>query len=94
MASQQRRLGPKAEAKRWARLRELIDQGATLEINSGGYHLKIASLYQEEQQVCMLRCTRMKFDAIMDHLEELAHRYVEDGMVTDEVNGGEYSVHE
>ena len=40
----------------------------------------------------MFDCGGMTFEAIMDHLEELATRYVDEGIVTDEVNGQEWSV--
>jgi len=77
---------------RWPHVRKLVDYGATLEIHGGGHHLDIASLYADEQLVCMFLCGRMKFDQIMDHLDALAKRYNEEGMVSDEVNGSEYCV--
>ncbi|MFW6119243.1 MAG: hypothetical protein ACOC7S_02820 [Planctomycetota bacterium] len=81
-----------AESEMWAHVRQLVNEGATLDINGGGYHLNIASLYQGEQQVCMFMCREMGFDAIMDRLEKLAKRYCEEGVVTDEVNGTEHCV--
>src|SRR5258708_2942666 len=64
----------------WPHVRKIVDDGATLEIHGGGHHLDIASLYADEQLVCMFRCGRMKFNQIMDHLEELAKRYIGEGM--------------
>ena len=81
-----------AESERWAHVRQLVNDGATLDINGGGYHLKIASLYQGEQQVCMFMYREMGFDKIMDRLEKLAKRYCDEGIVTDQVNGTEYCV--
>jgi len=54
-----------AKKMKWQHIRQLVDNGATLEINGGGYHLNIASLYEGEQLVCMFRCDYMDFDAIM-----------------------------
>jgi hypothetical protein len=34
----------------------------------------------------------MKFDEIMDRLDELAKRYNKEGIVSDKVNGSEYCV--
>jgi hypothetical protein len=72
----------------WPNLASLVDDGhAQVDINGGGYGLDIAA-----DQVCMFHCGGMTFEAIMDHLEELATRYVDEGIVTDEVNGQEWSV--
>jgi hypothetical protein len=81
-----------AQRKRWHYIRRLVNNGASLDINGGGYHLNIASLYLDEQQVCMFECSGMNFDSIMDHIEELAKRFEEDGIVSDELNGEEYSI--
>jgi len=42
--------------------------------------------------VCMIQSDGMSFDKIMNELEELAKRYHEEGIVTDEVNGSEYCI--
>ena len=42
--------------------------------------------------MCMFHCGGTTFESVMDHLEELATRYAEEGIVTDEVNGQEWSV--
>jgi len=65
---------------------------AQVDINAGGYGLDIAAIHLEADQVCMFHCGGMSFEAILDHLEELATRYVDEGIVTDEVNGQEWSV--
>ena len=76
----------------WQNLRKIVDDGGSLEIHGGGPHLDIASLHEDEQLICMFFCKRMNFEEIMEHLEALAKRYNEKGMVTDEVNGSEYCV--
>jgi hypothetical protein len=76
-----------AKHERWEHVRRLVNDGANLDINGGGYGMHIASLYLEEELVCMFHCAGMAFDAIMDRLEELAKRFDEDGIATDEVNG-------
>lgn len=81
-----------ATGERWQFIRQLVNDGAGLDINGGGYDLNIASLYLEEQQVCMFECSGADFDSIMDHLEELAKRFTEDGIVTDELNGETYCI--
>ena len=81
-----------AKGQRWYYSRQLVNDGASLDINGGGHYLNIASLYHGEQQVCMFECSGLDFDAIMDHLDELGRRYEEEGIVTDEVNGQEDSV--
>ena len=78
---------------RWPYLADLVSEGVELEIGGGGWHqLRIASLCDESRNVCMFECSGMAFEAIMDHLEELAERYVEEGIATDELNGSEHSV--
>jgi hypothetical protein len=81
-----------AQQARWEHIRQLVNDGANLEINGGGYGMHIASLYLHEQQVCMFHCASMDFDAIMHHLEECAKRFDEDGIVTDEIDGSTYSI--
>lgn len=79
-----------AKRQPWQCIREMVNDGASLGIERGDRHLNIASLYHGGQQICMFECSDMDFDAIMDHLDELAERYEEEGIVTDEVNGEEY----
>ena len=81
-----------AKRERWHFIRQLVNGGASLDINGGGYHLNIAALYLDEQQVCMFECSGMDFDSIMDHIEELAKRFEEEGIATDELNGVEHSI--
>lgn len=81
-----------AQRERWHYIRQLVNNGANLDVNGGDYHLNIASLYLDEQQVCMFECSGMDFDSIMDHIEKLAKRFEEDGIVSDELNGEEYSI--
>ncbi|MFO7957344.1 MAG: hypothetical protein R6X33_09615 [Candidatus Brocadiia bacterium] len=76
----------------WPYIGEVVNCGGTLKINDGGYTLKVASLYQDEQLVCMFECSGMDFERIMQRLEELARRYVEEGVATDAVNGTKYEV--
>ncbi len=71
----------------WPNIKALVDDGATLEIHGGDHFRDIASLCAEEQLICMFRCDSMRFEKIMARLEDLAKRYNEEGMVTDEVNG-------
>jgi len=81
-----------AQRERWHYIRLLVNEGANLDINGGGYDLNIASLYLDDQQVCQFECSGMDFDSIMDHTEELAKRFEEDGIVSDELNGDKYSI--
>lgn len=77
----------------WPNVASLVDDcHAQVDINGGGYGLDIAAIYLEANHVCMFDCSGMTFEAIMDHLEELATRYVDEGIVTDEFNGQEWSV--
>ena len=77
----------------WPIVARLVDEhGAQVDINGGGYGLDIAAVHIDTGQVCMFHCGGMTFEAIMDHLEELSTRYVDEGIVTDEVNGQEWSV--
>ena len=77
----------------WPTVARLVDEyGAQVDINGGGYGIDIAAIHLEADQVCMFHCGEMTFEPIMDHLEELAARYVDEGIVTDEVNGQEWSV--
>ena len=77
----------------WLYVASLVtDDGATIDINGGGYGPDIAAIYIGSEQVCMFDCGGMTFEAIMDHLESLARRYVEEDIVTAEINGQEWSV--
>ena len=77
----------------WPHVAGLVsDDGATIDINGGGYGSDIAAIHIGPGQVCMFDCGGMIFEAIMDHLESLATRYVEEGIVSDEINGQEWSV--
>ncbi len=62
---------------------------AHVDVNGGGYGLHIAGIHLEADPVCTYHCGGMTFESIMDHLEELSVRYVDEGIVTDEVNGQE-----
>ena len=86
--------GSAAAGHAWPNVARLVDDyHAQVDINGGGgYALDIPAIHLEADQVCMFHCGGMTFEAIMDHLEELATRYVEEGIVTDEVNGQEWSV--
>ncbi len=77
----------------WTHVARLVDgHGAQLDIHGGGYNMDIAAIHIGSDQVCMFECSGMEFVSIMDHLEQLATRYSEEGIVTDEVNGQEWSV--
>ncbi len=77
----------------WPTLARLVDDlGAQVDFNGGGYGLSIAAVHIGSGQVCMFDSSGMTFEAIMDHLEELATRYMDEGVVTDELNGEEWSV--
>ena len=97
MAKQQAKKAGRRKARggrhAWPNLASLVDGcHAQVDINAGGYGLDIAAIHLEADQVCMFHCGGMSFEAILDHLEELATRYVDEGIVTDEVNGQEWSV--
>ena len=64
----------------------LVESGAQLEINGGGYHLQFASLYDEGEMICQFPCQGMTPDAILDQMEEYAERFEEDGVSTDDIN--------
>jgi hypothetical protein len=73
-------------------LAELVECGMQIDVNGGGYHLKIASLYDESGMICQFSSAGMSADAIFKKLEKLAVRFEEEGIATDEVNGTEHSV--
>ena len=74
----------------WLHVAGLVsDDGATIDIYGGGYGPDIAAIHIGPEQVCMFDCGGMTLEAIMDHLESLARRYVEEDIVTDEINGQE-----
>ena len=76
----------------WPQVAGLVtDDGAQIDINGGGSGLDIAAIHIGSSQVCMFHCGGMIFEATMDYLESLATRYVEEGIVSDEVNGQEWS---
>jgi hypothetical protein len=70
----------------------LIGNGVECQVNAGGYDLQIAGLHDGSQTVCQFLSDGMSPDDIFAHLEALAIRYREEGIVTDEVNGTEYSI--
>lgn len=70
----------------------LLADGATLDVNGGGYEFQIASLYDGSQAICQFVCSEMSADRVLSRLEELATRYKQEGIVTDDVNGTTYSV--
>ena len=70
----------------------LLSDGATLDVNGGGYDLQIASLYDGSQIICQFDRSGMSVDKVFSRLEDLAKRYTKEGVVTDELNGAEYSV--
>jgi len=76
----------------WGFIREVINQGGYLDMNNTGYDLQTASIGDEYETICFFDCSGMKFDAIMDHLDELAKRYLQEGIVSDEFNGQVYSI--
>lgn len=78
--------------ERWGFIREVINQGGYLDLDTASYELRIAGLGDESDMICLFDCDGMKFDAIMDHLDELAKRYLEEGIVSDEFNGQVYSI--
>lgn len=90
-----RAVGKRARGRRhaWVNVASLVDDcHAQVDFNGGGDGLDIAAIHLEADQVCMFHCGEMTFEPIMDHLEERAVRYVDAGIVTDEVNGQEWSV--
>ena len=55
--------------------------------STGGSGLTTAAIHLWADQVCMFQRDGMPFESIVDHMERLASRHVEEGIVTDEVNG-------
>ena len=89
--SKKRKMRPSPETP-WASVEQVVNSGAELRVKDGSRNFKIASLYDGEQLICMFECKRMPFREIMDRLDALARRYVDEGIVTDEVDGAEYCV--
>ncbi len=71
---------------------ELLDDGCELEIHGGGHGLKVTSICDGQQIVCMFESRGDEADSVFPHLELQAKRYLSEGIVTDEVNGDEYCV--
>lgn len=78
--------------QQWPYIHETLEIGGSLDVSTQSYDVTISSLECDGQMVCMISSDNMTFDAIMDRLNQLAKRYHEEGIVTDEVNGSEYSV--
>lgn len=78
--------------QRWPYIHETLEIGGSLDVSTQSYDVTISSLECDGQMVCMISSDNMTFDEIMDRLNQLAKRYHEEGIVTDEVNGSEYSV--
>lgn len=78
--------------QRWKYISETLEIGGILEVSTQSYGDVISSLVCDDELVCMFVSKNMTFDAIMDRLNLLARRYHDEGIVTDEVNGTEYSI--
>jgi len=78
--------------RRWQNIADTIDLGGSLTVTSESYNMAISNLECDGQMVCMLETSAMGFEAIMDRIDELAKRFHEEGIVTDEVNGEEFCV--
>jgi len=89
--SKRKKIKPSPETP-WASVEQVINSGGELRVKDGSRNFKIASLHDGEQLICMFECKRIPFRKIMDRLDALAKRYIDDGIVTDEVNGSEYCV--
>lgn len=76
----------------WPYIHETMKFGGHLTVATDSHDVTISSLDCDGQMVCMVSSDNMTFDAIMNHLDQLAKRYHEEGIATDEVNGSEYSV--
>jgi hypothetical protein len=96
MAKKRSRAGrKKARGSRhaWPNVARLADDcHAQVDINGGGCSHDISVIHLEADQVCVFHCGGLSFEAIIDHCEELATRQVDEGIVTDDVNGQEWSV--
>ena len=82
----------KSAKQNWPYISQTLDDGAELTVSTQGYGITVSALQRGSQMVCMIQSDRMSFDEIMNELEELAQRYHEEGIVTDEVNGSEYCI--
>ena len=82
----------KTFSKLYPTLAELAGRGVQIEVNGGGYHLEIASLYDDSRMICQFVCGGMSPDDIFSKLEGLAIRFEEEAIATDGVNGCEHSV--
>lgn len=76
----------------WPYIHKTLELGGNLSVSTQNYDVMISSLDCDGQMVCMIESGQMSFDAIMDRLNELAKRFHEEGIVTDEMNGSEYCV--
>ena len=76
----------------YPQIASLLADGATLDVNRGGYDLQIASLYDDSQIICQFECSELSIDKVFSRLEDLAVRYTKEGIVTDDLNGTTYSV--
>ncbi|TQE96493.1 MAG: hypothetical protein FKY71_16650 [Spiribacter salinus] len=78
--------------KRWQHIADIIELGGHLTVASEGAFPVISNLECDGQMVCMLETSGMGFETIMDRIDELAKRFHEEGIATDEVNGDEFCV--
>jgi hypothetical protein len=78
--------------QRWQNIADTIDMGGSLTVTSEGYGVAISNLECDGQMVCMIESGGMGFEDIMNRIDELAKRFHEKGIVTDDVNGSEYCV--
>lgn len=65
---------------------ELINNGTELSINSGGYSRQVAVLCDGPSIICQFGCGMKTAQGIFCKLEEAATKYLEEGVVTDEIN--------
>ncbi len=82
----------KSAKQNWPYIDQTLDDGGQLTIATEGYGVVFSALLSGRDTVCMIKSDGISFDKIMNRLEELAQRYHEEGIATDEVNGSEYSV--
>jgi hypothetical protein len=71
---------------------KLLNDGGVLEIHGGIRGMKITSLCHYGELACMFPSKGQDADAVLQHLELLAGRYLSEAIVTDEVNGEEYCI--
>jgi hypothetical protein len=81
----------KSAKRSWPYIGQTLDDGGQLMIATEGYGVVFSALLSGRDTVCMIKSDGISFDKIMNRLEELAQRYHEEGIVTDEVNDSEYS---